>query len=196
MSLILPPLNIQESAGDDTVKLEDLTTGALDGTGVFDVLMASCTLHIEREYARNRITGKDYATVYLGAMTAVLQASVAFLTQDKEIEKLNAEIGLLRQKTVSELANTSDNLPAGLGFNNSTSVLGTTKKQNDLYAAQTKGFASDAIQKISKMFVDTWSVRRTTDDGTVASASNGLDDASIKAVLNKAREDIGLTPLP
>ena len=159
MSLTLPPLDVQDPNDDSPIaNIEDLTTGALDGTGVFDVLMATCTLHIEREYTKNRITGKDYATVYLGAMTAVLQAAVAFLTQDKEIEKLNAEIGLLRQKTVSELANTSDTIPAGLGFNDSTEVQGTVNKQNNLYAAQTKGFASDAIQKISKLFVDTLSV--------------------------------------
>ena len=41
--------------------------------------------------------------------------------------------------------------------------------------------------------IDTWSVRRTTDEGTLVS-DNGLDDEEINRVLNKAKEGIGLTP--
>jgi hypothetical protein len=175
-----------------TVNLADLTTGELDGTGAFDILMNSVSLHIQAEFDKGRITGKDYATVYLGAMQGVLQASVAFMTSGKEVEKFNAEIGLLRQKTVSELVNTCNTIPAGLGFNNSTAIQGTALKQNNLYEAQTNGFARDAEQKVLKVLVDTWSVRRTTDDGTIASPSNGLDDASILAIVNKAKSGIGI----
>ena len=55
--------------------------------------------------------------VYLGAMTAVLQTSTAFLMNQQQTHLLNAQIGLVRQQTVTELANTCDSVPQGLGFN-------------------------------------------------------------------------------
>ncbi len=61
------------------VSLAQLTVGDLDGTGVFDVLMASVDDHIEREYKDNRLTGEQYANVYLNLVTAVLDQSVKFL---------------------------------------------------------------------------------------------------------------------
>ena len=192
MPIPLIPLSVGEASSSYVPNVADLTTGALNGSGVFDKLMAVVTLHIAEEFNKGRVTGKDFATVYLGSMSAVLQASVAFLTSGKEVEKLNAEIALLRQKTVTELAQTDNTIPLGLGFNNSTDVEGTADRQNKLYEAQTAGFARDAEQKLAKILVDTWVVRRTTDDGTVASPSNGLDDASILAMLNKAKAGVNL----
>lgn len=70
------------------VILSDLTnaTTVSNGTGVFDKLMKSVNLHIEDQYNKNRITGPDYATVYLGAIQSVIAQSVQFLIQDKTLE--------------------------------------------------------------------------------------------------------------
>lgn len=193
MSLSLDPIDIAEGlTPTEVIKIDDLTTCEIGGSGIFDKLMTTVALYINEEFSKGRLTGKDYATVYLGGMTGVLQASVAYLTRDKEIEKLNAEISLLRQKTVTELANTCNTIPTGLGFNNTITIQGNVGKQMDLYSAQTAGFARDAEQKLLKMLIDTWSVRRTTDDGTIASPSNGLDDASILSLVNKAKAGIGM----
>ena len=193
MSLSLDPIDIAEGlTPTEVIKIDDLTTCEIGGSGIFDKLMTTVALYINEEFSKGRLTGKDYATVYLGGMTGVLQASVAYLTRDKEIEKLNAEISLLRQKTVTELANTCNTIPTGLGFNNTLTIQGNVGKQMDLYSAQTAGFARDAEQKLLKMLIDTWSVRRTTDDGTIASPSNGLDDASILSLVNKAKAGIGM----
>lgn len=94
-----------------------LTSVALDGSGVFDKLMQTVKLHLQEEFAAQRITGHDYSTVYLGALSAVLQTSTQFLLNEQQANQINAEIGLIRQKTVTELAQTDDNIPAGLGFN-------------------------------------------------------------------------------
>jgi len=59
--------------------LEDLTTVDLEGTGVFDKLMATVNLHIYREFKGNRITGDQYAKVYTELMGGVLGSSVQFL---------------------------------------------------------------------------------------------------------------------
>ncbi|RLB94505.1 MAG: hypothetical protein DRH26_01075 [Deltaproteobacteria bacterium] len=97
--------------------IESLTSGTIAGQGVFDVLMRVAKLHLKEEFDENRITGNDYANVYVGSMAAVLQTATQFLLNEQQVYKLNADIGLVRQQTVSELANTDDNIPIGLGFN-------------------------------------------------------------------------------
>ena len=97
--------------------VEALTTEAIAGKGVFDVLMRSTKLHLQEEFDNQRITGHEYANVYLGALAAVLQASTQFLLNEQQVQKINAEIGLVRQQTVTELSNTCDSIPEGLGFN-------------------------------------------------------------------------------
>jgi hypothetical protein len=97
--------------------LEKLTTKSVTGTGAFDVLMQAAKAHLTEEYDNGRITGKEYSTVYLGALTAVLQTATQFLLNEQQVQKINAEIGLVRQQTVTELTNTCDNIPVGLGFN-------------------------------------------------------------------------------
>ena len=95
--------------------LSSLTEEKVDGKGTFDVLMRATKAHLKEEYEANRITGKEYSTVYLGAVTAVLQTSIQFLLNEQQVEKLNADIGLVRQQTVTELTNTDDSIPQGLG---------------------------------------------------------------------------------
>lgn len=69
--------------------LTDITNGSLDGnndwtgTGVFDVLMSAVNKNIESQYMKNRITGSDYATVYLGSIQAVLQQSIEYTLREK-----------------------------------------------------------------------------------------------------------------
>lgn len=326
--------------------IAQLTTMSIDGTGVFDKLMKATTLHLTAEYEAGRITGKEYATVYVGSVQSVLQRSLEFLLNDQQVAKINAEIGLIRQQIATELANTDDAIPAGLAFNDSTAIQGmmaakllteaaqaavldeealkmeadkdlvgqkivtelaqtdtdipvsfkygfnngvtvdgfmksqtdkadmeirlTEQKlvtelvqtegtipvdlgegnggavegfmeqqilkgvaevqllnqktatelaqtsdtipagtalnpntgvesivlaQKNLFVKQTDGFDRDAEQKLTKMLLDTWSVRRTTDEATTVDA-NGLDDAEIKKVVDKAKDGIGVAVSP
>lgn len=97
--------------------LDALTEVSLEGSGAFDKLMRATKAHLLEEFNNGRITGAEYSTVYLGALSAVLQTSVQFLLNQQQVHRINAEIGLIRQQTVTELTNTCDNIPAGLGFN-------------------------------------------------------------------------------
>lgn len=68
------------------IELTDLTNGSTvnqewQGTGVFDVLIAAVNKNIEIQYQKGRITGSDYAQVYLGGMQAVLQQAVQWVLQ-------------------------------------------------------------------------------------------------------------------
>lgn len=61
--------------------LAELTTEDLDGTGVFDVLMRGVDSHLDKQFKSNRLTGADYAKVYLGAVEAVTTQSIQFLLE-------------------------------------------------------------------------------------------------------------------
>lgn len=88
--------------------LNGLTQATLEGTGVFDTLMRANKAHLEAEFAKNRIKGSEYATVYLGSLEAVLRASVEFLLQSSkaadEIALLQAQTALVTQQTANAVA--------------------------------------------------------------------------------------------
>lgn len=68
------------------IVIEDVTTGTIDGTGIFDKLMVSVKSHIQDEYDKGRLKGADYANVYLGVMQAVLAQSIEFSLREKQTE--------------------------------------------------------------------------------------------------------------
>lgn len=94
------------------------------------------------------------------------------------VQKLQttAQTSLVQQKIATEKAQT---VATGV---DEDSIIG---RQKALYKAQTDGFERDAEQKAAKALIDTWNVRRTTDDGTVADAVNMLNDVTIGRVVNK-----------
>lgn len=75
------------------------------GTGIFDELMEVINQHLERQYSDNRITGKDYAQVYLGSMQSAMSESIKFVLGKQEADK-RAE--LLAQQILSETKNNED----------------------------------------------------------------------------------------
>lgn len=65
------------------ITIADLTEGTPSGAGAFDTLMAAVKGHLEQEYTSTRITGREYADVYLGSMQSVLQMSVQFALENQ-----------------------------------------------------------------------------------------------------------------
>lgn len=163
-----------------TVELRQLTTGEVSGSGVFDSLMRSVKAHLKEEYDANRLTGSDYATVYMNSIQLVLSTSSQYTLS---VERTNAELAILEQKLYTEQAQTMTQV-------NGSTVTGVLGKQMDLFQAQTDGFARDAEQKAAKMLLDTWVVRQTTDGEDAPSA--GVDNPSIKEVVNLLRNGVGL----
>lgn len=90
--------------------------------------------------------------------------------------KTAQETTLLAQKTITERAQVQ-----ALGVE-ADSVIG---KQKQLYQAQADGFQRDAEQKAAKIMVDSWNVRRTTDEGTVADGTNQLHDPAVGRAVAK-----------
>lgn len=79
-----------------TVDIKDLTSGTLDGTGSFDVMMRVIALHLDQQFRAQRITGNEYADTYLKAMQLAVQAGVQFTLENT---KTATELALIEAQT-------------------------------------------------------------------------------------------------
>lgn len=98
-----------------TISIDALTTAGVDGNGVFDILMRSVRAQLDIEYKANRIKGSEYATVFLGALEAVMTTALTFtltkhktaqdiLLQEQQIEASKAQVALLEQQRLNAVA--------------------------------------------------------------------------------------------
>ena len=157
------------------------TGTATDGTGNFDELMKVVTLHVEKQFTEGRITGTDYATVYLGALQSTLAQAVSFTLN---MNKANEEADLLAQKTTTEYAQT---LVTGNTTPNANSIAG---KQITLFEEQAKGFKWNADAKYLKTIVDAYSINlsvsKATDDDTLPAVGGHATGTGDLTNLSKA----------
>lgn len=88
------------------ISVDDITNEA--GTGIFDKLMVSINTNINAQFENNRITGNDYANVYLGSMQAAMAQSIQFALQEQlteaQVDAVRADIDVKERLTVSQLA--------------------------------------------------------------------------------------------
>ena len=142
------------------ITIADLTAGVttddanvVTGTGIFDDMMETVNAHMAAQFNLGRITGSDYATVYLTVMQAVIQQSVAYTVG---VQKGNSEESLLFQKEVTEFAQTDRATKAAP---TTTSIMGAAAA---LSVEQAKGFKWNADQKYLKTLLDAWSINTST----------------------------------
>ena len=142
------------------ITIANLTAGVstdasnvVTGTGVFDDMMETVNAHMAAQFNLGRITGSDYATVYLTAIQATVQQAVAFTIG---VQKGNAEESLLFQKEITEFAQTEKSTKVAP---TTTSVAG---RANNLSTEQSKGFKWNADQKYLKTLLDAWAVNIST----------------------------------
>ena len=173
-----------------TLDVKNITTGTIDGTGTFDVMMQTVFLHLQREYASGRITGDMYAKAYIEIMNNTLAQATQYVIAafqatanddlvaaqirkiNKDIELVTEQIELIDYQGISEQAKYLDVV-------NGQVIAGTIGKQKEVYTAQTKGFKDSALQSLAKTMIDTWSVRRSTDEGTQTTPESKLYDGNI-----------------
>lgn len=116
---------------------------------------------------------------------SLLNAQINLTTAQKT--STDAQSALVIQKTITEKAQTQD------GIVDEDSVVG---KQKNLYTAQTNGFLRDSEQKVAKLLTDSWVVRRTTDEGTIAGNRNLLKDDTIGLAIQKMMAGVGVDVTP
>ena len=191
------------------INISDVTVNGIDNTGVFDYLMAAVNAQINDQFQKQRLTGTDYATVYLGAMQSVLEQSIAFTLQvqkaelepellqaqidaalrdadikQAQLDKAAAEIALLEQKLKTEKAQIIDIIDGN-------AVVGAIGKQKELQSKQIDGYTRDAEQKLLGKTLDNWATHMAV-GGVSPEFPNGLDAVDITEVVNVARAGIGL----
>lgn len=169
------PLTIADLTGGVTTSAENVVTG----TGIFDDLMETITAHLDAQYKLGRITGTDYATVYLGALQSTIQQAVSYVLGQA---KTNAEVDLLTQKCITEFAQTDQTTKVPPS---ATSIMGT---QAALSIEQAKGFKWNADQKYLKTILDAWSINISTAGvaATQVDAINATGTPNINTVIADA----------
>lgn len=100
------------------IETKDLTE-SINGSGVFDTLMASLKDHLQVEFEKGRITGVNYSNVYLGGLTVVMQQSIEFLLRK---DQAAAQVDLTKAQIT--------NVDADTDFKNTQNLLAQEQIEN------------------------------------------------------------------
>ena len=192
------------------IDIGDVTTGSLDGTGYFDILMRTVSLHLQREWTGGRITGDVYAKAYLEALNNALNQAIGFVISVNQAavneDLIRAQIDQIRAQ-VAQLQVQEDQIRAQIeliGYQgnaeqakykdvvNGLTVAGSIGKQKDVYSAQIKGFKDSALQSVAKTMMDIWSVQRSTDDGIMPTPESKLYDGNIGNAVNEMLKNLNI----
>jgi len=166
------------------INFKDVTNATTidDGTGYFDILMKTINIHADKQYVTNRITGAEYATVYLGAMQSAIAEAVKFaLSKDKianEIDLANKQYDLSKQLTDKEIALKGNQAAT------EADKLKTTQKARDVQEAQRRlterqilGFDDNKQIKAFEAQLNSWAL---------LNSSGMIDSVSIPGVISSA----------
>ena len=192
----------------DTALTEQETANALTNNAFMlvqqaklqqDILLATQQTNLVQQQTANALSEKDNIVATKAKIIAETGLTTANTTltntnnsvQLKQIDKATTEIAVLNQRKISEEAQTVGTVTLDGSGNPIPSIGGVLGRQMALYYAQTSGFKRDAEYKLAKAMMDVWSVKRTTDEGLAADPA-GLGDASISAVVSKAKSGIGV----
>ena len=190
------------------INLADLTTQVVGGSGVFDALMSAMNAHLTVQYEKNRITGNDYAQVYLGAVQAVMQFGTQFLLgKDRaKWESLNAQAAY-RLTQASIIRATADIQIARLTiqqlqFANADMQLKayTSRNQYALSKMELVTGYEDILSKDAsiKLVLEQYEVARaqtrdTLSDGSTIGGITGTEKMLKEAQVEAAKEDVDAT---
>lgn len=190
-------------------------TDANDGNGIFDVLIRVVEKHIKEQYDNNRITGGDYATVYLGAMQSVLSQSVTFLLQEQQADK---QADFLSEQIKSEIKNNEDEGVIELSKRqtqeeidlviartaseyervtasqaNTARMDAESEEKIKLIANQALGFKVSGKQNLLKQMFEGYGIEATT-LGQVNNPPTVAGGAALETVAKSIFEDLGGDP--
>lgn len=164
------------------ISISDVTSGVatvdgvVTGDGAFDDLMEAVNSQLKNQFELGRITGTDYATVYLGAMQGAIQSAVQFaLTK----EKTNADTTLVN--------------------NQSAEILSATTRQDAQSTAQVALINNQTTTELKKALdvESTTTVRNTqsTEDSALKTAQTTLATNQSATELKQALDVVATTTL-
>ena len=151
--------SIEDDVAKTELSMDKLTTVNLSGTGVFDKLMRTATLHIQAEFDADRIRGTDYATVYLGMMQACLQTATAFLIEWEKVtlEKANLLTSILANLNQADFVEAQKLLTEAQSLETAAKTLATeaktenTVKERDLIDSQVALYNQKVITELAEV---------------------------------------------
>ena len=148
------------------IDISDFSNGQIDntnpqdpkweGTGIFDVIIKAANENIKIQHKTSRITGAEYAEVYLGTMQSAISEAMKFVLQNdtlaKEIElkeaqiaKINADKELINAQLLAYAAQQAKDLEI--------------KQANiDLLNRQKDGFDDNKHQKLFEAQMNAWAL--------------------------------------
>ena len=172
------------------IDINDFSNGQIDttnlqepkweGTGIFDIIIKAANENIKIQHKTSRITGAEYAEVYLGTMqTAISEAMKLLLQNDtlaKELElkqaqiaKINAEMDLIN----AQLAKFGEQQDKDL----------EVKQANiDLLNRQREGFDDNKYQKLFEAQMNAWALMFSS--GLLTTQPSIISNDSASALYN------------
>ena len=148
------------------IDINDFSNGQIDntnsqdpkweGTGIFDVIIKAANENIKIQHKTSRITGAEYAEVYLGTMQSAISEAMKFVLQNdtlaKEIElkeaqiaKINADKELINAQLLAYSAQQAKDLEI--------------KQANiELLNRQKDGFDDNKHQKLFEAQMNAWAL--------------------------------------
>jgi hypothetical protein len=155
--------------------VDELTSGAAGGPGVFDKIMSTVDAHVNSQYHKGIIGQSDVATVYIAAIQAALPQSVQFLmagdqsfwaTKLVQIQAQNAY--LERARLVAEVE---------------TAKLVAYRAQADAYAAQVAAITAQMTYANSKM-----QLTKTLQEINLSEVMQAVQEANYDAAFTQSHD--------
>lgn len=88
------------------VTIEELTSGTVNGTGAFDLIMKSMKAHLQEEYKANRISGAEYTKAYIAMVQSAMDQGVQFVLQKDQAmwAAINAQMAAITGRIAMQTA--------------------------------------------------------------------------------------------
>jgi hypothetical protein len=155
--------------------VDELTSGAVAGTGVFDKIMLSLSTHIESQYQKELIGKSDVAQVYIAAIQAVLPQAVQFV--------LSAEQSYWQAKLIQIQAQNAFLERARLNAEIETAKLVAYRAQADAYAAQVNAITAQGTYANNKL-----QLAATLQQINTLEAQQAINEANYDEAYTKTRD--------
>ena len=148
------------------IDIKDFSNGQIDtsnpqdpsweGSGIFDVIIKAANENIKIQHKTSRITGAEYAEVYLGTMQSAISEAMKLVLQNdtlaKEIELKEAQIAKINAD--KELINAQL-----LAYSEQQAKDLAVKQANiDLLNRQKEGFDDNKYQKLFEAQMNAWAL--------------------------------------
>ena len=151
-----------------------------EGTGIFDIIIKAANENIKIQNQTSRITGAEYAEVYLGTMQTAISEAIKFVLQNDTLAK---ELEL-KQAQIAKINAERDLVNAQLAiFREQQDKDLEVKQANiDLLNRQKEGFDDNKYQKLFEAQMNAWALMFSS--GLLTTQPSIISNDSASALYN------------